>query len=96
MNPQWIANTNQGLMVGDYTSTSFTSDGKAHTVFTFAKPPVGRTSCYPTNTGCYQRMAQATFDVTAPPRPLVRVRRNKVRYRPHRRPEDAVEYPTAN
>jgi hypothetical protein len=96
MNPQWIANTNQGLMVGDYTSTSFTSDGKAHTVFTSAKPPVGRTSCYPTNTGCYQRMAQATFDVTAPPRPLVRVRRDKVRYRPHRRPEDAVEYPTAN
>jgi hypothetical protein len=41
-------------------------------------------------------MAQATFNVTAPPRPLVRVRRDKVRYRPHRRPEDAVEYPTAN
>jgi hypothetical protein len=97
MNPQWIANTNQGLMVGDYTSTSFTGDGKAHSVFTYAKPPVGRTSCYPTNTDCYQRMAKATFDITAPPvGPTVRMRRDKVRYRPHRRPEDAPYYPTAN
>ena len=42
MNVTWIANTNQGRMVGDYTSTSFTSDGKAHTVFSIAKPPNGR------------------------------------------------------
>jgi hypothetical protein len=35
MNSQWIANTNQSLMVGDYTSTSFTGDGK-------------RTACSPT------------------------------------------------
>jgi hypothetical protein len=97
MNPQWIANTNQGLMVGDYTSTSFTGDGKAHAVFTYAKPPVGRTSCYPTNTGCYQRMAQATFDITAPPvGPTVRVRRDKIRYWPPRRPDDGPYYPTAN
>ena len=69
MKPIWIANTNQGYMVGDYTSTSFTGDGKAHTVFSVAKPPAGgvSTSCYPTNTGCYQRMAQATFDITAIP-----------------------------
>ena len=96
MNPQWTANTNQGYMVGDYTSTSFTGDGKAHTVFTYAKPPAGRTSCYPTNTGCYQRMAQATFDVTNPPKPLVRARRDTVRYWPRRRPEDGPYYPTAN
>ena len=31
MRVTWIANTNQGRMVGDYTSTSFTGDGKAHT-----------------------------------------------------------------
>lgn len=94
MNPQWIANTNQGLMVGDYTSTSFTSDGKAHSVFTYAKPPVGRVSCYPTNTNCYQRMAKATFDITAPPvGPTVRMRRDTVRYWPHRRPEDGPYYP---
>jgi hypothetical protein len=98
MNPQWIANTNQGLMVGDYTSTSFTGDGKAHTVFTNAKPPDGRVSCYPTNTGCYQRMSQATFDITAPPvGPTVRVGRDRVRYwEPMRPPEDAPYYPTAN
>jgi hypothetical protein len=97
MNPQWIANTNQGLMVGDYTSTSFTGDGKAHAVFTYAKAPVGRTSCYPTNTGCYQRMAQATFDVTAPPTaPTTRVRKDKVRYWAPRRPEDEPYYPTSN
>jgi hypothetical protein len=97
MNPQWIANTNQGLMVGDYTSTSFTGDGKAHTVFTYAKPPVGRTSCYPTNTQCSQRMAKATFDITAPPvGPTVRMRRDTVRYWPPRRPEDGPYYPTTN
>lgn len=97
MNPQWIANTNQGFMVGDYTSTSFTADGKAHTVFTIAKPPDGRTSCYPTNTGCHQRMAKATFDITAPPvGSTVRVRKDKVLYWPRRRPEDGPYYPTAN
>ena len=94
MNPQWTANTNQGYMVGDYTSTSFTADGKAHTVYTYAKPPLGRTSCYPTNTGCYQRMAQTTFDVTNPPTPLVRARRDKIRYWPRRRLDDELYYPT--
>ena len=98
MKPIWIANTNQGYMVGDYTSTSFTDDGKAHTVFSLAKPPAGgvNASCYPTNTGCYQRMAQATFDITAAPGPAVRVRRDKIRYWPRRRLEDAPYYPTAN
>jgi hypothetical protein len=96
MNPQWIANTNQGYMVGDYTSTSFTGDGKARTVFTYAKPPVGRTSCYPTNTGCYQRMALATFDVTAAPGPVAHTRKDRIRYRPPRRPEDEPYFPTAN
>lgn len=98
MKPIWIANTNQGYMVGDYTSTSFTDDGKAHTVFSLAKPPAGgvNASCYPTNTGCYQRMAQATFDITAAPGPAVRVRRDKIRYWPRRPLEDAPYYPTAN
>jgi hypothetical protein len=98
MNPQWTANTSQGYMVGDYTSTSFTGDGKAHTVYAYAKPPAGRTSCYPTNTGCYERMGQTAFDVTNPPRPLIRARRDRIRYRPapKRLPEDAPYYPTAN
>jgi hypothetical protein len=35
----WLANTNQGYMVGDYISTSFTKDGKAHPVFAVATAP---------------------------------------------------------
>jgi hypothetical protein len=68
MNVPWIALTNQGYMVGDYISTSFTGDGKAHPVFSLAKAPAsGPTgSCYPNNSGCSQRMASVTIDITAP------------------------------
>ena len=101
MRPIWIPNTTLGYMVGDYTSTSFTADGKAHTVFAVAKPPDGRTSCTAGSpqlpTGCHERMAKATFDITAPPvGPTVRVRKDTVRYWPRRRPEDRPYYPTAN
>jgi hypothetical protein len=99
--PIWVAFTNQGYMVGDYTSSSFTGDGKLHTVFSLAKPPAGgvNASCYPNNTGCAQRLAQATFDITAPPAgTTTRVRREKVRYREPalRLPEDEPYYPTSN
>ena len=69
MHQQWVANTNQGYMVGDYISTSFTGDGKAHPVFSLAKPPDSGVngSCYPNNTGCHQRLTSATFDITLPP-----------------------------
>jgi len=36
----WLANTNQGFMVGDYISTSFAS-GTARPVFASAGPPSG-------------------------------------------------------
>ena len=51
MKVPWIANTNQGYMVGDYISTSFTGDGKAHPVFSLAKAPDSGVngSCYPNN-----------------------------------------------
>ena len=62
----WIANTNQGRMVGDYISTSFTGDGKAHPVFSWAKPLDANASCSHT-TVCRQRLATASFDITAPP-----------------------------
>lgn len=65
MRVTWVANTNQGRMVGDYTSTSFTGDGKAHPVFSWAKPLDGGASCT-TGAVCRQRMASATFDITAP------------------------------
>jgi hypothetical protein len=66
MRVTWIANTNQGRMVGDYTSTSFTADGKAHPVFSWAKPLDANASCSHT-TACRQRLSTATFDITAPP-----------------------------
>jgi hypothetical protein len=56
-------------MVGDYISTSFTGDGIAHPVFNISKPPTGRSSCYVGQqppTGCSQRLASASFDITAP------------------------------
>ena len=58
MKVAWIANTDQGRMVGDYTSTSFTGDGKAHPVFSLAK----------INSGSLfrQRLSSATFDITDP------------------------------
>jgi hypothetical protein len=37
----WLANTNQGRMVGDYISTSFASNGKAYPVFAVAKKNKG-------------------------------------------------------
>jgi hypothetical protein len=58
MNISWIANTNQGRMVGDYISTSFTADGKAHPVFSLAKQNAGSVFS--------QRLSTASFDITAP------------------------------
>ena len=96
----WIANTNQGYMVGDYISTSFTGDGKAHPVFSFAKAPDSGVngSCYPNNSGCHQRLTSATFDITLPPpRPRVKTRREPIARGLHRHPEDApLNLPTAN
>jgi len=41
MQTTWLANTTQGRMVGDYISTSISSDGRAHPVFALAKKPLG-------------------------------------------------------
>ena len=79
-------------MVGDYISTSFTGDGKAHPVFSLAKAPDSGVngSCYPNNTGCHQRLTSATFDITLPPpSPRVRTRREPIARGLHRHPEDA-------
>ena len=65
MSLSWIASTNQGRMVGDYMSTSFTADGKAHPVFSWAKALDGGANCS-TTTLCRQRLATASFDPTAP------------------------------
>ncbi|MBV9614959.1 MAG: hypothetical protein JO031_05800, partial [Ktedonobacteraceae bacterium] len=39
----WFANTNQGRMVGDYISTSISSNGRAFPVFAVATAPSGST-----------------------------------------------------
>ena len=100
MHQEWVANTNQGYMVGDYISTSFTSDGKAHPVFSLAKAPDSGVngSCFPNNTGCHQRLSSATFDITlTPPSPRVKTRREPIARGLHRHPEDApLNLPTAN
>ena len=77
MSLSWIANTNQGPMVGDYMSTSFTADGKAHPVFALAKAPTGSVFS--------ERAATATFDPTAP-QIAPRVRAEKAQPG-HRNPE---------
>lgn len=52
MNPTWLANTNQGYMVGDYISTSIVANGSAYPVFAVATPPAA--------TG----LNEATFTIT--------------------------------
>jgi hypothetical protein len=70
-------------MVGDYQSASF-AGGRAHPVFAIAKPPAGATFD--------ERAASASFDVTVD-LGVSRTRPDKVRYRPHNRPEDPF-YPS--
>ena len=70
----WIAQTDQGPMVGDYISTSFAGGPLAFPVFAIAKLPV--------NGVFNERAASARFDVTIPsagvPSP---VRRDRTRFR---------------
>lgn len=81
MNLSWIANTDQGRMVGDYMSTSFTSDGKAHPVFATAKAPTGGVFA--------ERAAAANFDITAPQvSPRVRAGKERPVYRRHNGRDD--------
>ena len=54
----WIAQTDQGPMVGDYISTSFTNGSLAFPIFMIAKPPTG--SVFD------ERAASARFDVGIP------------------------------
>ena len=74
----WLADTTQGRMVGDYMSTSFTADGKAHPVFAVAKAPTGDVFS--------ERAASATFDPAAPQvSPRVRAVKERAVYRGHNR-----------
>ncbi len=89
MKVAWIANTNQGRMVGDYTSTSFTADGKAHPVFSLAKQNAGSVFT--------QRMASATFDINKPPiTPRAKSQAGPILFPPRARPTRPARLPTAN
>jgi hypothetical protein len=73
---QDIASTNQGVMVGDYMSTSFAGGPFAFPVFAVAKPKSGTTFD--------ERAYSARFDVTAPSNgSLIKTQREKIRYRKH-------------
>ena len=75
----WIASTNQGVMVGDYMSTSFAGGPLAFPIFAVAKAKTGTTFD--------ERAYSARFDVTAPSvQPKVRARHDPVLYRGHSRP----------
>jgi hypothetical protein len=101
MHPTWLPfTTGWGRMVGDYTSTSFTADGKVFTVYSVAKRPTSGT-CVDTGIACSQRMAMTRFDITAPPfEPSVRVQRDRIRFAPRRPKVDPSEtepyYPRLN
>jgi hypothetical protein len=79
----WIASTNQGVMVGDYMSTSFAGGNFAFPVFAVAKAP--------TNGTFDERMYSARFDVTVQPGPLVRVRHDRIRFKRHNLPPDLFD-----
>jgi hypothetical protein len=72
----WIAFTNQGVMVGDYMSTSFAGGNLAFPIFAVAKAKTGSTFD--------ERAYSARFDVTAPSLgPLIKARRDPIRYSKH-------------
>jgi hypothetical protein len=79
----WIASTNQGVMVGDYMSTSFAGGNFAFPVFAVAKAPTSGTFD--------ERMYSARFDVTVQPGPLVRVRHDRIRFKRHNLPPDLFD-----
>ena len=73
---QDIASTNQGVMVGDYMSTSFAGGNYAFPIFAVAKAKTG--------TVFDERAYSARFDVTIPSTaPLIRARKDRIRYTKH-------------
>ena len=52
----WTATTTQGRMVGDYISTSYDANGKAHGVFATASAPTSGTNCSDVLDNCREPM----------------------------------------
>jgi hypothetical protein len=59
MSLNWLPNTTQGRMVGDYISTSFAS-GLAHGFFAVASAPPGGTDCSTATPKCHQALTTNT------------------------------------
>lgn len=73
MTLSWLANTTQGRMVGDYISTSFGSDGKAHAAFAVANAPSGTVfdeATYTTASGLAAAAGTAAVSTFAIPQPI--------------------------
>ena len=70
----WIASTNQGVMVGDYMSTSFAGGNYAFPIFAVAKAKTGAVFD--------ERAYSARFDVTIQPG-VVRARHDRIRFSKH-------------
>ena len=87
INLGWIASTNQGVMVGDYMSTSFAGGNYAFPVFAVAKAKTGA--------AFDERMYSARFDVTMPG-PRVRLRHDRIRFSKHNLVPDLELPPVPN
>lgn len=55
MSLSWLAETTQGVMVGDYIATAFTANGSAFSVFAVGNAPDGGSTCS-TSTTCHLSM----------------------------------------
>jgi hypothetical protein len=60
MTLSWLPNTSQGRMVGDYISTSYSSDGSAHPVIAVASVPGSGSNCATATPTCNQPMFSPT------------------------------------
>ncbi len=60
MTLSWLPNTSQGRMVGDYGSTSYSADTKAHGVFAVALAPTGNADCAIATPNCDQALYTPT------------------------------------
>ncbi len=61
----WLADTNQGRMVGDYISTSFNASGMAFPFFAVASAPTGGKTCGKGHATCHEALFTLGSGVTA-------------------------------
>jgi hypothetical protein len=67
----WLATTSQGRMVGDYISTSYDANGKAHGVFATASTPTSGTNCSDVPDNCVEPMDTFSTGLAATSYPVL-------------------------